>query len=201
MRRGWRACGGAARWGPCRGWSLVGSHVPLADGQLEELLREPSCVAVELPVRRLARVLEGPLPAELLGSLERSWLQQLKTLLQQGRTPVLHTSRGELVCAGAAERRRLGQTLAALMARLAAPLAPQLGYVISKGGITTGALLRDGLGLEAVELQGQLLPGLSLVLTPEAAAPARLPVLTFPGNLGEAGTLRQAWRWMERGHG
>jgi uncharacterized protein YgbK (DUF1537 family) len=187
--------------GPLPGLVVVGSHVPLADAQLEELLREPSCVAVELPVRRLARVLEGPLPAELLGSLERSWLQQLKTLLQQGRTPVLHTSRGELVCAGAAERRRLGEGLAALMARLAAAVAPRLGYVISKGGITTGALLRDGLGLDAVELQGQLLPGLSLVLTPEAAVPARLPVLTFPGNLGEAGTLRQAWGWMERGHG
>jgi uncharacterized protein YgbK (DUF1537 family) len=185
--------------GPLPGLVMVGSHVPLADAQLQELLREPSCAALELPVRRLARVLEGPLPAELLGSLERSWRQRLGALLEAGRTPVLHTSRGELVCAGAAERRRLGEGLAALMARLAAAVAPQLGYVISKGGITTGALLRDGLGLDAVELQGQLLPGLSVVLTPATAAVARLPVLTFPGNLGEAGTLRQAWRWLE-GH-
>jgi uncharacterized protein YgbK (DUF1537 family) len=184
---------------PLPGLVLVGSHVPLADAQLAELLREPACAAVELPVRRLARVLEGPLPVELLRSLEQSWRDRLEALLQEGRTPVLHTSRGELACASAAERRRLGEALAALMARLAAAVAPRLGYVISKGGITTGALLRDGLGLEAVELQGQLLPGLSLVLTPDTATPPRLPVLTFPGNLGEAGTLRQAWRWMERG--
>jgi uncharacterized protein YgbK (DUF1537 family) len=84
-----------------------------------------------------------------------------------------------------------------LMARLAAALAPQLGYLISKGGITTHTLLADGLGLAAVELQGQLLPGLSLVLTPPEAAVPQLPVLTFPGNLGDAGTLRQAWRCME----
>ncbi|KEF41062.1 MAG: hypothetical protein ER33_13385, partial [Cyanobium sp. CACIAM 14] len=187
--------------GPLPGLVLVGSHVPLADAQLTELLREPACAAVELPVSHLARVLEGPLPAEPLGSLERDWRRQLSDLLEAGLTPVLHTSRGELACASAAERRRLNDGLAALMARLAAAVAPRLGYVISKGGNTSGALLRGGLGLEAVELQGQLLPGLSLVLTPATAAPARLPVLTFPGNLGEAGTLREAWRWMERGHG
>jgi uncharacterized protein YgbK (DUF1537 family) len=154
---------------------------------------------VELPVRRLARVLEGPEPRLLLASLERQWQDQLGAVLDAGRTPVLTTSRGELVCAGANERRRLGEALAALMARLAAAEASRLGYVISKGGITTDALLRQGLGLAVVELQGQLLPGLSLVLTPDAAPVPRLPILTFPGNLGDAGTLRQAWRWMDAG--
>lgn len=83
------------------------------------------------------------------------------------------------------------------MARLAAALAPGLGYVISKGGITTHTLLADGLALASVELQGQLLPGLSLVLTPADGPEPGLPVLTFPGNLGDAQTLRQAWRCME----
>jgi uncharacterized protein YgbK (DUF1537 family) len=183
--------------GPLPGLVLVGSHVPLADAQLEELLKEPPCAAVELPVARLARVLEGPAPQELLASLEQAWREQLEACLAAGRTPVLHSSRGEVRCASAAERRRLGAALAALMARLAGALAPRLGYVISKGGITTQALLSEGLDLAAVELQGQLLPGLSLVLSPDGAAAARLPVLTFPGNLGEAGTLRQAWRRME----
>ena len=129
-------------------------------------------------------------------------------MLAEGRTPVLFTSRGELRCRHAGERRALGLALAGLMARLAAALAPGLGYLISKGGITTQTLLADGLGLDRVDLQGQLLPGLSLVLAPvagdavaggAAAAGPGLPVLTFPGNLGEADTLRQAWAWMERG--
>jgi uncharacterized protein YgbK (DUF1537 family) len=59
-------------------------------------------------------------------------------------------------------------------------------------------------------LQGQLLPGLSLVLAPAGSvAPAGsaavgaepgagpLPILTFPGNLGQADTLHLAWQWME----
>jgi uncharacterized protein YgbK (DUF1537 family) len=173
---------------------MVGSHVPLADQQLELLLQEPACEGVEIPVAKLARVLDGPAATELIRSLEQSWLEQLQAVLDQGRTPVLFSSRGELVCASAQERRRFGLELAALMARLAAALAPQLGLIISKGGITTHTLLAEGLGLDWVELQGQLLPGLSLVLTPPEARVPGLPVVTFPGNLGDVGTLREAWR-------
>jgi uncharacterized protein YgbK (DUF1537 family) len=52
------------------------------------------------------------------------------------------------------------------------------------------------LELDWVELQGQLLPGLSVVLTPADAKVPGLPVITFPGNLGDASGLRQAWRLM-----
>jgi len=182
---------------PLPGLVLVGSHVPLADAQLEVLLAEPGCGGVEIAVAKLARVLEGPVPLEMLASLEQAWLEQLQGVLAAGQTPVLFTSRGEMQCRLAAERRRLGLELAALMARLAAALAPQLGYLISKGGITTHTLLADGLALARVELQGQLLPGLSLVLTPSQGVVAGLPVLTFPGNLGDSETLRAAWGLME----
>jgi len=189
---------------PLGGLVLVGSHVPLADAQLEGLLAQEGCEGVEVPVARVHRVLEGPLPDRLLPSLETAWIRQAEAVMARGRTPVLHTSRGELRCRHAAERRALGLALAASMARVAAALAPRLGYVISKGGITTHTLLADGLGLDWVALQGQLLPGLSLVLVPEspssqAGGLTGLPVLTFPGNLGDAHTLEAAWREMEGG--
>ncbi|QVL53102.1 MAG: four-carbon acid sugar kinase family protein [Cyanobium sp. M30B3] len=186
---------GAGR--PLPGLVLVGSHVPLADAQLERLLAQPGCAGLELPVARLARVLEGPLPETLLASLEREWGARLEALLAGGRTPVLFTSRGELHCRHAAERRRLGLALAGLMARLAARLAPGLGYLISKGGTTSQTLLAEGLQLALVELQGQLAPGLSLVLTPAEAAVPLLPVVTFPGNLGDGDSLVAAWRLLE----
>jgi uncharacterized protein YgbK (DUF1537 family) len=87
------------------------------------------------------------------------------------------------------------------MARLVAGLAPQLGYVVSKGGITTHTLLAEGLALDVVELQGQLLPGLSLVLTPPTGMVPSLPVVTFPGNLGDATTLHQCWALFEAAGG
>ncbi|WP_216920339.1 four-carbon acid sugar kinase family protein [Synechococcus sp. CCAP 1479/9] len=189
-----RRRGGA---GPLPGLVLVGSHVPLADRQLERLLAEPDCVGVELEVSKVQRLLEGPEPALLLASLEQAWARRLAEVLAVGHTPVLYTSRGEARCRHAAERRALGLALAGAMARLAAALAPALGYLISKGGITTHTLLADGLDLEQVELQGQLLPGLSLVLAAQGVHQGPLPVLTFPGNLGDEGTLWEAWRRME----
>jgi len=189
---------------PLGGLVLVGSHVPLADAQLERLLAQEGCVGVEVPVARVHRVLEGPLPDRLLPSLEQAWIAQVEAVMAQGLTPVLYTSRGELQCRHGEERRALGLALAASMARVAAALAPRLGYLISKGGITTHTMLADGLGLTWVALQGQLLPGLSCVLVPDtpcshAAGLAGLPVLTFPGNLGDAHTLVAAWRSMEGG--
>ena len=190
------------------GLVVVGSHVPLADQQLQTLLKDPRCEGLELPVARIARVLEGGTPDLLLADLEHEWQAGLRQLLADGRTPVLFTSRGELRFGqGAhADRRRLafGMDLARLMARLAAACVPQLGYLISKGGITTGTLLAEGLGLEVVHLEGQLLPGLSLVrpLCDSVSDPAALgaagalPIVTFPGNLGDATTLTQAWRLM-----
>jgi len=191
--------------GPLPGLVLVGSHVPLADRQLERLLAAPGCVGVELEVAKVQRLLEGPEPALLLASLEQAWRRRLAEVLAGGHTPVLYTSRGEARCRHATERRELGLVLAGLMARLAAGQAPGLGYLISKGGITTHTLLADGLDLELVELQGQLLPGLSVVLaameTAAGTAPVDdqepLPVLTFPGNLGDEDTLWEAWRRME----
>ena len=129
----------------------------------------------------------------MLEALEHGWRDQLQEVLGLGRTPVLFTSRGELHCASPRQRRALGLALATLMARLAGSLAPELGYLISKGGITTHTLLEHGLQAPWVELQGQLFAGLSVVLTPQ-----RVPVVTFPGNLGEAQSLRQAYRLMQQ---
>jgi len=187
---------------PLPGLVLVGSHVPLADAQLETLLAEPGCGGVEIAVAKVQRLLEGPLPDRLLASLEATWLEQLRAHLAAGRTPVLFTSRGERPSRSAAEGRALGLALAGLMARIGAALAPRLGYLISKGGTTSQTLLAEGLELAALQLEGQLLAGLSLVRPAQAGGipgVAGLPILTFPGNLGDAGTLALAWRWMETG--
>lgn len=186
------------------GLVLVGSHVPLADQQLEVLLSDSRCSGLELPVRRISRVLEGGTPDLLLADLESEWVAWMQAVLDRNQTPVLYTSRGELRFGEGhtADRRRLdfGLALAQLTARLVAAVAPRLGYLISKGGITTGAVLADGLGLGTVLLDGQLVPGLSLVrpISGEGIAGVNgLPVITFPGNLGDGDTLAKAWRLME----
>ena len=151
---------------------------------MDRLLGAPGSATVDA----LAEALTAP----LLFSLDR------------GRTPVLFSSRGERLAGQGEARRSLGQTLAGLMARLAGRVAPRLGYVISKGGITSHTLLADGLDLAWVALQGQLSAGLSLVLVPDepgprAAGSAGLPVLTVPGNLGDGSSLTDSWRRLQGG--
>jgi len=65
-----------------------------------------------------------------------------------------------------------------------------MGYLVSKGGITSNDTLSLGLNLPAVRLLGQIYPGVSMVLTP-ADHPRfpNLPVVLFPGNVGEVDTL------------
>ncbi|HBU26290.1 MAG TPA: hypothetical protein DEB19_02950 [Synechococcales bacterium UBA8138] len=170
---------------PCRGPGLVivGSHVPLADQQLELLLAEPGCRGVEYPVDQPAATDFEPL-----------LLTKLQSIRSQGLTPVLFSSRGERRGFSPAQQ----QQLALRMAKLALSLGPPLGFVIAKGGTTSFTLLRAGLGLDRLQLLGQLLPGLSLV-QPQPHHPiwGDLPIVTFPGNLGDATSLRQCWQLLE----
>ena len=71
-----------------------------------------------------------------------------------------------------------------------------LGYIISKGGITTNTLLVKGLKLDTVDLKGQILPGMSVVCSHEDNS-IPIPIITFPGNLGDEKTLLNVWLLME----
>ncbi len=182
---------------PMPGMVIVGSHVPLADRQLARLLEAPDCVGVEVEVKKLLEVFNSDSQELFLSDLERRWSDQLHELVMNGKTPVLFSSRGELLFSSAKKRLLFGSFLAQSMSRMAISLAPELGYLISKGGITTNTLLVKGMGLNKVHLEGQVLPGLSLVRAFEEGSQSNIPILTFPGNLGDVSSLHDAWRLME----
>ena len=162
------------------GLVLVGSHVPLTDAQLADLLEQPGCQGVEFS-------LDEPQEPSALTA-------QLQHFLNSGVTPVLFSSRGERPGYSPARQREL----ALQMSQVVMALKPPLGYVIAKGGTTSLTFLQQGLQLRQVRLLGQLLPGLSLV-QPTVVHPrfGRLPVVTFPGNLGEKTTLSRCWQLLE----
>ncbi len=178
------------------GLILVGSHVELADAQLEVLLNEDSCVGVELSVSKIAGIFYGSKSNILMKSLKEEWCAKIYKIIDDGKTPVLFTSRRELEFNSALSRLEFGLKLAKLMADLVRCLTPRIGYIISKGGITSHYILSEGLQLHYVELIGQILPGLSVV-TPPAEDRNNFPIITFPGNLGDQNTLLLSWRLME----
>jgi uncharacterized protein YgbK (DUF1537 family) len=164
---------------------IVGSHVQKTSQQLARLLQEPGIQGIEVEVRRL---LEAGKEAELLPAL----LSQVHRAYGQGLTPVVYTSREEVGFDGANPEARLafGQRVSRLLMAIVQGLPEGIGYLISKGGITSNNILSVGLNLPAVRLLGQIYPGISMVLTP-ADHPRfpNLPVVLFPGNVGEADTL------------
>ncbi|WP_320663694.1 four-carbon acid sugar kinase family protein [Prochlorococcus sp. MIT 1223] len=180
-----------------KGLIMVGSHVELADKQLDFLLKDSGCKGVELPVKEIARALDSPLSQVLLRDLKELYLSQLDNIIESGKTPVIYTSRGEIDFPSVSKRMLFGIQLAELMANLVARLLPRIGYVISKGGITTQVFLEKGLNLGMVELKGQILPGLSVVCPYKKNSNSQIPVITFPGNLGNSETLLESWKLME----
>ncbi len=177
------------------GLIMVGSHVQLATDQLEILLKEKSCEGLEIPVRKLADIFVLDEYKQLILELEGILLSEIESMLDRKKTPVLYTTREEMQFSSNLERMNFGLQLAEFMAILVGKITNELGYIISKGGITTQLLLQKGLNLNQVNLEGQILPGLSIVKS--ISDQNKLPVITFPGNLGNDKTLLESFRLME----
>ncbi|MGB7415462.1 MAG: nucleotide-binding domain containing protein, partial [Thermosynechococcaceae cyanobacterium] len=83
----------------------------------------------------------------------------------------------------------------ALLMDVVKNLPPDIGYLVSKGGITSNDTLSEGLNLRTARLLGQVLAGVSVIRT-EADHPRfpSLPVVLFPGNVGGAEALATVYQ-------
>ncbi len=177
------------------GLIMVGSHVKLATDQLEVLLKDNSCLGLEIPVSKLANIFTlEDFQKEIL-ELEDILLSKIDDILDVKKVPVLYTTREEMKFSSYSKRMNFGLELAEFMAILVRKTSHKLGYIISKGGITTQLLLQTGLNFNQVDVEGQILPGLSIVKG--NSDQYDLPIVTFPGNLGNEKTLLESFRLME----
>ncbi len=169
---------------------IVGSHVRKSTEQLEHLLQEPGVVGIEVAVERLRD--EG---AQAQAALRDEAIAQAEAAHAAGKTPVIYTSRRELTFETTQARLDFGANVSALLMEIVRGLPPTLGFLISKGGITSNDVLSTGLALRTARLLGQVLAGCSLVRTP-ADHPRfpDLPVVLFPGNVGDADGLATVYR-------
>ena len=164
---------------------VAGSHVKKTTQQLERLLAMPGTVAVEVDVDRIAPHREALL-AEVTARCDLAHAA--------GRTPVVFTSRVERQFPDQTTRLAFGEAVSAFLMDVVRSLPPTLGFLISKGGITSNDVLSDGLALRASRVLGQILPGCSVVRCP-ADHPRfpLLPVVIFPGNVGDESALALAY--------
>lgn len=165
---------------------VVGSHVSKTTRQLQHLLKEPDAEPVEVDVSRLH--IE---PSLLLKEVTEC----IGVIHAQGQTPVIFTSRKELTFDDEQTRLAFGERVSAFLMDVVRLLPRDIGFLISKGGITSNDVLSQGLFLRTARVLGQILPGCSVVRCPEDHPQfPRLPVVIFPGNVGDDNALATACR-------
>lgn len=170
---------------------IVGSHVQKTTEQLQHLLNQPGIVGVEVEVARLLAPDREAARSQLLTEI----LSQTRAIYADGKTSVIYTSRQELTFDDAQTRLDFGEAVSGLLMDVLRHLPENIGFLISKGGITSNDTLSNGLALRTAWLLGQVLPGVSMVRT-AADHPQfpRLPVVLFPGNVGDATALATAYQ-------
>ncbi|MBW4665497.1 MAG: four-carbon acid sugar kinase family protein [Chroococcus sp. CMT-3BRIN-NPC107] len=164
---------------------IVGSHVKKTTEQLQALLKENKIVGIEIDV---AQLLDNSKARS--HSILTQVLNQVQIVHSEGKTPVVYTSRQELAFADVQTRLQFGADVSALLMDIVRGLPSDIGYLVSKGGITSNDVLSTGLALTSARLLGQILAGCSMVVTP-ANHPQfpNLPIVLFPGNVGDNDAL------------
>ncbi|MBD2486651.1 four-carbon acid sugar kinase family protein [Aulosira sp. FACHB-615] len=169
---------------------IVGSHVKKTTQQLEALLQTAGTVGIEVEVQRLLDHQENSATTLLTETLAN-----IQTVHNAGKTPVVYTSRQELTFNDVKTRLDFGIQVSSLLMDIVRGLPADIGFLISKGGITSNDVLSTGLALTTARLLGQILAGCSMVITP-ANHPQfpNLPVVLFPGNVGDANALATVYQ-------
>ena len=169
---------------------LVGSHVEKSTRQLRQLIETTDVLPVHIDLDWMVRDEEG-LFAELV--------QQMVEAERSGRNIVLYTSRGEREFDSKAERLAFGDRVSGFLVRLVRNMPREIGFLISKGGITSNDTLSKGLALRTSRVVGQIRAGCSVVLCPDDHPRfPNLPVVIFPGNVGGDDALAEVYGTLTR---
>ncbi len=168
---------------------IIGSHVQKTTDQLAQLLKADGIVGVEIDVSRLIDD-DSTTRAELLATI----IDRINTIHTAGNTPAIYTSRQELSFETIEARLKFGAAVSTLLMDIIHALPADIGFLISKGGITSNDTLSRGLALPTARLLGQIVPGCSAIVTPATHSQfPNLPVVLFPGNVGDEHALALAY--------
>jgi len=177
------------------GLIIVGSYVELSTIQLNNLLEISNCKPVELDVFEFFSITSSNNNQSQRNLLKNKLLKEIRYSFEKGKTPVLFTSR-KFMFLDSSELLNFYNLLACFIAELVADLKYEIGYLISKGGITTNLILSNGLNADYVYLEGQILTGISVV-TYNLKNGEKLPIVTHPGNIGSKDSLVHIWKVFE----
>jgi uncharacterized protein YgbK (DUF1537 family) len=168
------------------GLVVVGSHTDKTTEQLRELLKLPNTQPVAF---RSSAVLEGE--AAFVHEIERC-VNLEEDIMSSNKTAVCYTERSPLSLPGDSKEDALRRSvkIGDGVWRLVGQLKVAPAFIIAKGGITSSDVGTKALGVRRARVMGQIAPGIPVWQT---GAESRFPTMAyviFPGNVGEATTLR-----------
>ena len=180
-----------------KGLIVVGSHVELSTLQLNKVLEISLCKPIEINVFKLYEFFKLGDNLNQINSLKKLILNSIRQNLSRDSIPVLYTSREIISPTNENDLIHFQLFLSAFIAEIVSAVKNEIGYLISKGGITTNAIISEGLKADSVYLEGQILPGVSLVTFNLLKQKGKLPIVTFPGNMGNKMSLVKALEILE----
>ena len=163
------------------GLTIVGSYIEKSTEQLQAAQALTGVVSIELTVNQILN------PTACSGEIHRV-VTTIDHALRANQDAILFTSRDQGRAGDLDVGQQIGQALSALISMLNE--RPQ--YVIAKGGNTALAVTRDGFNVRQAWAMGQILPGVPVWrLGAESRFPS-LPMVIFPGNVGQRHSLAEA---------
>ena len=166
---------------------VVGSHTEKTTRQVQALRALKDVEFVELDATKVRD--EAAFEEEVRRCLARE-----EECIRSGRTVCCYTTRA-LITAGTGDKEdelRLSVRISDAVQSLVGRLNVTPAFVIAKGGITSSDVGTKALGVKRANVLGQIRPGIPVWQTgPESRFP-QTPYVIFPGNVGEAETLREA---------
>lgn len=171
---------------------VVGSHVAKTTDQLNFLREHTDITDIQVDVN-LLNVSSGQWN-KTKDMLAAELIEQINSAHHAGNSVVIYTSRDELQFPTQAERLAFGERVSGFLMTLVQQLPETIGFLISKGGITSNDVLSTGLQLTQSRVLGQILTGCSVVRCPsDHERYPDLPVVIFPGNVGDESALAEAY--------
>ena len=180
-----------------KGLIVVGSYIELTTLQLNKVLEISLCKPIEINVLKLYTFFKLKNNLKKINSIKQYILDSIRQNLSQDFIPVLYTSREIVSPRDNNDLIQFQLFLSTFISEIVSAIKNEIGYLISKGGITTNTIISDGLDADSVYLEGQILPGISLVTFNLFKQKGKLPIVTFPGNIGNDMSLVKALEILE----
>ncbi|MCM2675814.1 four-carbon acid sugar kinase family protein [Alkalicoccobacillus plakortidis] len=174
------------------GLIVVGSHVQKTTEQLNALIESNLVEAIEFDVHL---VLDEEKFAHEIERVRTT----IEELITSGKSVVYYTRRERLDLGEnrQEEELMLSVKISDAVTSIVSDLTVRPNYIIAKGGITSSSVGTTGLSVKRADVAGQIKPGIPVWKTGAESKFPGCAYIVFPGNVGQAETLKEAVEVLE----